>query len=269
MMEERVLAYSDLDTPLRGHLCLDTGGGARPGLLLVHGGGGLDQHARDQARRYAELGYAVLACDMFGLPVSGGDAEGAGSDGSGGAADREREPTRERIIATVRGLRDDPDLLVRRGRAGLSALAQLPETDNRFGVVGFCFGGLAALTLARAGLELVAAVSMHGSLATVRPAEPGAVRAKLLVCHGARDPHVPMADVAGFSEEMIRAEADWRLTVYGNAVHGFTHAHAVPGQFPGVAYDRETDELSFAEAAGFLARAFAAARAENAADERL
>jgi dienelactone hydrolase len=260
-MEERALAYSDLDTPLRGHLCYDAGGPARPGLLLVHGGAGLDQHARDQARRYAELGYTVLACDMFGLAAADGDADGAG--------DGEREPERERvrIIATVRGLRDDPDLLVRRGRAGLSALTQLPETDGRFGVVGFCFGGLAALTFARAGLDLAAAVSMHGSLATVRPAEPGAVRAKLLVCHGARDPHVPMTDVAAFTEEMNGAEADWRLTMYGNAVHGFTHAHAVPGQFPGVEYDRETDELSFAEAAGFLARAFAAApsRADEAA----
>jgi dienelactone hydrolase len=65
-----------------------------------------------------------------------------------------------------------------------------------------------------------------------------------------------MADVAAFAEEMTGAEADWRLTMYGNAVHGFTHAHAVPGEYPGVAYDRETDELSFAEAAEFLARAF-------------
>ena len=243
MTEERVLEYADLDdTPLSGYLYGAAPGAAasdhapRPALLLVHGGAGLDQHARDQGRRYAELGYVVLACDMFGAGVAG---------------------DRERIVATVRGLRDDPDLLVRRGRAGLDALAQLPETNGRFGAVGFCFGGLAALTLARNGVELDAVVSMHGALATVRPAEPGAVRAKLLVCHGARDPHVPMADVAAFTEEMIRAEADWTLTMYGNAVHGFTHAHAVPGEYPGVAYEREADEQSFAAAAGFLARAFA------------
>ena len=246
MTEERVLDYADLDLPLRGYLYGTAPGAApRPGLLLVHGGAGLDRHARDQARRYAELGYAVLACDMFGPGVAG---------------------ERDRIMASVRGLRDDPDLLVRRGRAGLAALAQLPETNGRFGAVGFCFGGLAALTLARNGVALDAAVSMHGALATVRRAEPGAVRAKLLVCHGARDPHVPVADVAAFAEEMIRAGADWRLTMYGNAVHGFTHAHAVPGEYPGVAYDGETDELSFAAAAEFLARAFtdAAAAADRA-----
>lgn len=240
-IEERVLEYADLDTPLRGYLHVARDGAARPGLLLVHGGAGLDRHARDQARRYAALGYAVLACDMFGPGVAG---------------------ERERIASTVRGLRDDPDLLVRRGRAGLAALDQLPETDGRFGAVGFCFGGLAALTLARhggeLGVDLSAAVSMHGALATVRAARPGAVRARLLVCHGARDPHVPMADVAAFAEEMTHAGADWTLTMYGNAVHGFTHAHAVAGEIPGVAYDREADELSFAAAADHFARAFAA-----------
>lgn len=243
---ERVLEYSDSGTPLRGYLYAGgAGSAARPGLLLVHGGGGLDQHARGQAARYAALGYTVLACDMFG-PDAAGD--------------------RERVMATVRGLRDDPDLLVRRGSAGLAILDQLPETNGRLGVVGFCFGGLAALTLARYGLALDAAVSMHGSLAAVRPAEAGAVRAKVLVCHGARDPHVPPADVTAFAEEMIRAGADWRLTMYGNAMHGFTHAHEVPGTHPGVAYDRETDELSFTEAAAFLAAAFAGAGADAADD---
>ncbi len=131
------------------------------------------------------------------------------------------------------------------------------RTDGRAAAIGFCFGGLAALALARAGLPLTAAVSMHGSLATPRPAEPGAVRARILVCHGARDPHVPMSDVAEFAAEMTRADADWQLNVYGRAMHGFTHGHAIPGAIPGVEYDRETDELSFAAARDHLQRAFA------------
>lgn len=46
---------------------------------------------------------------------------------------------------------------------------------------------MAALALARSGADLAAAVSMHGSLATSRPAEPDAVTARVLVCHGAAD----------------------------------------------------------------------------------
>src|SRR2546428_114461 len=77
-----------------------------------------------------------------------------------------------------------------------------------------------------------------GGLPTSRPARPGAVRARILACHGAADPHVPAADVAAFAEEMNHAEVDWQLVMYGRALHGFTHRHAVPGAMPGVAYDR-------------------------------
>src|SRR6266699_3793951 len=97
------LPYNDLDTPLTGMLCRDeTLPGGHPGILLVHGGTGLDDHARDQARRYAALGYTVLACDMFGDGIAG---------------------DRDRVIRCLYALRDDPALLVRRAQAGLAALA--------------------------------------------------------------------------------------------------------------------------------------------------
>ena len=230
----RELDYDDGDVRLHGvlHASATRRG---PGILLIHGGAGLDDHALDQAGRYAELDYAVLACDMFGEGVTG---------------------DREKIMACLRAFRDDPALLARRAAAGAAALSGRPEVNGKIAVVGFCFGGMAALTLARSGADLAGAVSIHGSLATTAKAEPGAVRARLLVCHGAGDPHVPMADVVAFGEEMDRAGADWQLVVYGNAVHGFTHKHAVPGAAPGVAYDEAADQRSFAATRAFLAEAF-------------
>src|SRR5215469_5931515 len=108
----RELSYHDLDTPLTGvfhwHEAQDR---PLPGVLLIHGGAGLDEHARDQARRYASLGYAVLACDMLGDGVAG---------------------DRDRVIACLTGLREDPSALVRRAMAGLAVLADDPHTDGRF-----------------------------------------------------------------------------------------------------------------------------------------
>ena len=146
----RPISYHDRDTPLTGILYRDTSApGPRPGILLVHGGAGLDDHTRDQAARYAGLGYVVLACDMFGDGVAG---------------------DRQRVIGCVTALRDDPALLARRGQAGLAVLAAAPGTSGRLAAVGFCFGGLAVLTLARAGAGLAGAVSIHGTLATTAPA---------------------------------------------------------------------------------------------------
>ena len=243
----RDLSYRHLDIPLTGLFCWDDAQeGPQPGILLIHGGAGLDAHAREQAHRYAGLGYAVLACDMFGDGIAG---------------------DRERVMACLLVLRDDPGRLVRRGQAGLAALAGCQEVAGPAAAVGFCFGGMAALALARAGTDLAGpglagtaltgVVSIHGSLATGRPARPGAVAAKILACHGAADPHVPPADVAAFAAEMNHAGADWQLVMYGRAQHGFTHQHAVPGSMPGVAYDRLADERSFAAARAFLAEALA------------
>jgi dienelactone hydrolase len=233
----RDLSYRDLDTSLTGLFCWnEVQEGPRPGILLIHGGAGLDAHAREQACRYAALGYPVLACDMFGDGIAG---------------------DRERVMTCLLALRDDPDRLVRRGQAGLAALSACPEAAGPVAAVGFCFGGLAALALARSDADLACVVSIHGSLATSVPARPGAVTAKVLACHGAADPHVPPADVAAFAEEMNHAGADWQLIMYGQAQHGFTHQHAVPGAVPGVAYDRLADERSFAAVRAFLAEALA------------
>jgi dienelactone hydrolase len=164
---------------------------------------------------------------------------------------------RDRVLGSLYPLRDSPPLMAGRVRAGLAALAGCPGGDGRVAVIGFCFDGMAALALARSGEPVAAAVSIHGSLATSRRAERGAVRARLLVCHGAADPHVPPGDVAAFCEEMNAAGADWQLIMYGGALHGFTHASAEPGAVPGVAYDAAADSRSFAAVRGFLTEVFA------------
>jgi dienelactone hydrolase len=229
----RALAYSDLDMALTGVLNWDTAHpGPRPGILLIHGGGGLDEHAREQARRYCGLGYTVLACDMYGDGIAG---------------------DRDRIMACVTALRDDPALLAQRALAGLTALSGCAEAAGPVAAVGFCFGGMAALTLARSGADLAGAVSMHGSLATSRPAGPGAMTAKILACHGSADPHVPMSDVAAFAAEMDHSGAAWQMIIYGGVMHGFTHRQAAPGSIPGVAFDAAADAGSFSAARAFLA----------------
>jgi dienelactone hydrolase len=228
----RTVSYQHQETALTGSLAWDDALPLpRPGILLVHGGAGLDDHAQAQARRYASRGYAVLACDMLGEGIAG---------------------DRQRIVARLTELRGDPDLMIGCARAGLVELSACPEVDGVLAAIGFCFGGLTVLTMARGGVELAGVVSIHGSLATVRPAEPGSIKAKVLACHGALDPHVPLADVTAFAAEMDAAGADWQLIMYGGAVHGFTHEHAIPGAIRGVEFNAVADRRSFAAVGAFL-----------------
>jgi dienelactone hydrolase len=146
----RPLRYRDGPVELTGYVAVDEQpGNPRPGLLLVHGGGGLDENARHQARRYAALGYPVLACDMFGeIPAD-----------------------REQVMTRIRAMDEDPDAMVSRAMAGVRELRGLSEVDGRVAAVGFCFGGTTVLTLARAGADLAGVISMHGGLSTSRPAQ--------------------------------------------------------------------------------------------------
>ena len=225
------VTYHDADTTLHGVMYRDESPHRLPGILLIHGGAGLDDHARQQGLRWSALGYAVFVCDMYGEGVVG---------------------DRKRTIECVTALRDDPRLLVRRARAGLDVLRRHGHTTPRVGAVGYCFGGMAVLTLARAGTDIAAAVSIHGSLATPQPAQPDAITAEILVCHGSADPHVPMDHVMAFAAEMDHARADWQMVIYGGAMHGFTHRHADPAATPGVAYHEEADRLSFTAASSFV-----------------
>ena len=232
------IQYRDGDTELVGQLVWDDARkDRRPGILVVHGGAGLDEHAKGRARRFAEQGLVAFACDMYGGGITG---------------------NRERIMARLMEFRTDRAKLCARARAGLEVLASQPLVDGRIAAVGYCFGGMTVLELARSGAELAGVVSVHGSLDAPRPAAAGSVKAKILVCHGAIDPHVPMAQVNGFVVEMNGAEADWQLIAYGGAMHGFTHeAGRHP---PGVAYNAQADARSAAAIRAFFAEVFGIGR---------
>lgn len=227
--------YRDGDTSLTGFLAWDgERSDRRPGILVVHGGAGLDDHAKRQTVRLAGLGFVTFACDMYGDGVAG---------------------DRQRVMARIAELRGDRAKLCRRTLAGLAELAAHPQVDGRFAAVGYCFGGMTVLELARSGVDIAGVVSIHGSLETAIKAEPGVIKAKVLVCHGALDPHVPVAQVTAFIEEMNGALADWQLAVYGGAMHGFTHEGAT-ATAPGVAFHAPTDARSWAALQRFFAELF-------------
>lgn len=217
----------------------DTGGSARPGILVVHEGTGITDHAKRRARELAERGFVALAADMFG----------------GGSVAPSLVEGRPRMMA----LRSDLDLLRGRVNAGLSALRARAGVDpKRLGAIGFCFGGLCVLELARSGADVAGVVSFHGILRTDRPAKPGDIRGKVLACHGAADPFVSAEEVATFQKELTEAGVDWHLLVNGGAGHGFTNPSATNLGVPGVAYDANAERRSFAAMRDFFEALFGA-----------
>jgi len=218
----------------------DAARGPRPGVLVVHEGGGINPHPTWRAERLAqELGVVALACDLYGDGEHTSDAQ-----------------RRNELMGALRG---DAAALRGRVRLGLDVLAAQPGVDRgRLAAIGYCFGGMAVLELARSGAPVAGVVSFHGILATARPAQKGGPGAKLLVCHGVEDPLVPPEQVAAFVEEMRRADVDWQMITYAHAGHGFTRKDAASTGIPGVFYEERADRRSWEAMKTFFAEIFGA-----------
>jgi len=135
------------------------------------------------------------------------------------------------------------------------ALEQLVKTGadkDNIVIIGYCFGGTGALEAARAGLPLKGVVSFHGGLGKDASRPNKAINTKVLVLHGADDPHVPQKDIEAFQQEMKESKADWQMIYYSNAVHAFTEKEAGNDPSKGAAYNEMADKRSWEHFMVFL-----------------
>ena len=217
------IAYDVSGITYVGYLALPERADKRPGVLVCHEGSGLGPQVKERAHQLAELGYVAFAVDYIG----GGEV----------LADMPA------MVAKLTAFRADPDRVRLLGHAGLAVLAARPEVDaTKLAAIGYCFGGTFALELARDGAALACTVAFHAGLATKRP---GAIRGKVLACIGAHDPIVPPEERRAFEDEMTAIHADWRLYVYGGAVHGFANPLAGALGNPAVQYHEPSHRRSW------------------------
>lgn len=215
------LHYTDGDTALTGLLARPAGP-PRAAVVVFPTIMNPTRFVQAKAADLAACGYLALVADLYGT------------------APTTMDEAREQALA----IRTTPQAFRQRLRAAIKALASLPEAAGLpMGAIGFCMGGQAALELARDGAPLFAAVSFHGLLNTDLPAEPGAVSARILVCHGDADPMVPRAQVIAFWEEMDAAGADWHFHSYAGVKHGF--ANPDPNPNPATGYNASADRQSW------------------------
>ena len=224
------VAYLDGDNELTGWLARPEDA-PRAAILIFPTIANSTPAVERRAEMLASLGYLALIAEFYGEPVT--DFAAAG-------------PLAE-------ALRSDVDRYRRRISAAVDALRTLPEAAGLpMAAIGYCMGGQAALEAARSGHALLAAVSFHGILTTDRAAEPGAIRARILVCHGDADPLVPREQVLTFWDEMDAAGGNWHFHAYSGVKHGFTDPGSDVRGLPAIGYNASADRQSWAAMIGLF-----------------
>lgn len=204
----------------------DSQAGPRPGVLVAHNWMGVSEETQKVVRRLASLGYVAFAVDIYGVNRRPANVEEAAQMSSNFKRDR--------------------TLLRARMQQGLKVLRDQTQVDKKkLAVIGYCFGGTAALELARAGADAKAFVSFHGGLDSPKPQDALRIKGRVLALHGADDPYVPAGDLAAFEAEMRAAKVDWQLIKYGGAVHSFTEKAAGNDPKKGAAYNESADRRSW------------------------
>jgi dienelactone hydrolase len=236
-METNTVEYHDHTTLLEGYYAYEeTTPLPKPAVLIAHDWTGRSDFVCEKAQMFAKVGYLGFALDMFGKGVLGKNTE-------------------EKSLLISPFLKNRTYLL-KRITLALNTLTQLPQVNpKKIAAVGYCFGGLCVLDLARDGINILGAVSMHGLLN--RPEQKiKTIHAKILALHGYDDPMVPPDQVLSFADEMNAAGADWQIHMYGKTKHAFTNPKAYDHQL-GTVYNKTADHRSWQTLTNFLEEIFA------------
>ena len=195
-------------------------------VVVFHNWMGVTSETESKITELAKLGYIAMAADLYGKGIRPKDQKQAG----------------ELAFA----LKENRAQLRQRVNAALNVLSKLAGVDSkRMFATGYCFGGTAALELARSGADLLGVVSFHGGLSSPNPADAKNIKAQVLVYHGAIDPMVPATEVDAFKKEMDEAKVNYQFTAFAQTVHSFTDKAAGSDLSKGVAYNEQADKRSW------------------------
>lgn len=210
-------------------------GAAKPGVLVFHAWAGRSPFENEKAEALAKLGYTGVAVDLYGKGVLG--------------------QSTEENQALIQPFVENRQMLQERLKANIAMVKDQPEVDaSNIAAIGFCFGGLCVLDIARSNAGAEGVVSFHGLLNA--PGNTAAkINSKVLALHGWDDPMATPDDVKAFGEEMTKAKADWQLHAYGGTLHAFTHPAANDPDF-GIVYDADADRRSWQAMTNFLGELF-------------
>lgn len=240
VLKEENVSYTSDSLTMNGFIVYsDSLQGKRPAILVVHEWWGLNDYAKNRARQLARLGYTAMAVDMFGNGRTASNPDQA--------------------LGYAMPYYKNPLLAKTRLDAALTKLKTYAQTDtSKIAIIGYCYGGFAALNAAKLGLDVDGTVVFHGNL-NGEPPVKNAMKSEVLVCNGADDKFVSEQEISEFKKQMDSVDVSYVFKSYPNSVHAFTNPQSTENgkKFNiRIAYNPEADKNSWNDMRAFLSRIF-------------
>ncbi len=226
-VKTEVVSYKVGNTTFKSFLAWDDAvKGKRPVVLVFPEWWGVNEYAHKRAEQLAGMGYVAMAADMYGDGKTTEHPEEAGA--MAGAVRKDIKEWEARAQAALKFLRDNPNV-----------------ESKKVAAIGYCFGGSTALQLAYTGADISTAVSFHGALIVPDDQQVKAIKAKILICHGAADSFIPEETALHVRSALEKGKVDYEMQYYGGAQHSFTNPDAGKKGVPGLAYNAKADHRSW------------------------
>ena len=226
-VQTKEIEYEHDGTKLKGVLAYDDAvKEKRPAVLVFHEWWGLNDYAKMRAKQLAEMGYVAFAADMYG---------------TGKVTEHPKEAGK-----MAQEVRMNQAAWLGRARAALAVLQAQDHVDkDNIAAIGYCFGGSTALVLAYSGAPIKAVSTFHAALPTPTAEQAKAIKARLLINHGADDTFVTKESIDKFKAALDEAGVKYKFESYPGAVHSFTVKEADKVGIKGMAYNEAADTKSW------------------------
>lgn len=237
MIITKEIKYFDEETLCQGFMAFDDNWNTKkPAVLVAHDWSGRDHNACNATLKLAQLGYLGFAIDMYGHAQIGKD----------------KIEKRKLLTPFI----ENRQATINRISAAFNVMLELPLVNSKkIAAIGYCFGGMCVLDLARSGAEIKGAVSFHGILTSPGISLKNPIKSKVLVLHGYNDPLITPKQVDQFCQEMSKLNVDWQVHLYGNTAHSFTNPEANDNEM-GLHYNKIADQRSWETTKEFLNNLF-------------
>ena len=200
--------YTEGNSNLIGYIANEeTIPGQKPVVMVCHAFEGCSQLMHEHAEKLAQMGYIGFAIDMYGDGIV--------------------ETTFDECVNQFMRFNKDRGFLQKRIQAAFATAKALPQANSqKIAAIGFCFGGMCVLDLARSGADINGVVSIHGVFKQPEGLKDHKITAKVLALHGYDDPQTSPEQIKDFMEEMERKSADWQFHFFSHTKHAFTDPNA-------------------------------------------